>query len=209
LQRLGSDRDHRVDVRLIAASNRNLAEEVREGRLRADFYHRLSVYPLLVPPLRERGRDVLLLSGFFLEENRSRLGLGGLRLDPGAQAALLAYAWPGNVRELEHLLGRSVLKALGRQPQRPRILNLLAEDLDLPGSQGKPVAGAPVGEAASAAEPLGRMSDAVTKLQRELVSSALVRHGHNWAAAARALGMDRANLARLAKRLGLAVGRGA
>ena len=111
------------------------------------------------------------------------------------------------MRELEHLLGRSVLKALGRQPQRPRILNLLAEDLDLPGSQGQPAAS--VGEAASAAEPLGRMSDAVAKLQRELVTSALVMHGHNWAAAARVLGMDRANLARLAKRLGLAVGRGA
>ena len=94
LQRLGSDREHRVDVRLIAASNRNLAEEVRAGRLRADFYHRLSVYPLRVPPLRERGRDVLLLSGVFLEENRSRLGLGGLRL-PDAQAALLALRLAG------------------------------------------------------------------------------------------------------------------
>lgn len=132
LQRLGSDREHHVDVRLIAASNRNLADEVRAGRLRADFYHRLSVFPIWVPPLRERGRDVLLLAGFFLEENRSRLGLGGLRLDADAQSALLVYDWPGNVRELEHLLSRSVLKALGRHAQRPRILSLEARDLDLP-----------------------------------------------------------------------------
>ncbi|MDF9895323.1 UNVERIFIED_ORG: anaerobic nitric oxide reductase transcription regulator [Pseudomonas vranovensis] len=95
LQRLGSDQEHRVDVRLIAASNRDLAEEVRAGRYRADFYHRLSVYPLLVPPLRERGRDVLLLSGYFLEQNRSRMGLGSLRLSPEAQAALIAYNWAG------------------------------------------------------------------------------------------------------------------
>src|SRR5690606_16148675 len=107
LQRLGSDREHRADVRLIVATNRDLAAEVRAGRLRADIYHRLSVYPLAVPALRERGRDILLLSGFFLEENRVRLHLGGLRLDPDAQAALLAYDWPGNVRELEHLIGRS------------------------------------------------------------------------------------------------------
>jgi anaerobic nitric oxide reductase transcription regulator len=82
LQRLGSDQEHRVDVRLIAATNRDLAAEVRNGRYRADFYHRLSVYPLQVPALRERGRDVLLLAGFFLEQNRSRMGLGSLRLSP-------------------------------------------------------------------------------------------------------------------------------
>ncbi|MDK6792817.1 sigma 54-interacting transcriptional regulator, partial [Escherichia coli] len=87
-----------VDVRLIAATNRDLAAEVRNGRLRADFYHRLSVYPLHVPPLRERARDVLLLAGYFLEQNRSRLGLSSLRLGADAQAALLAYDWPGNVR---------------------------------------------------------------------------------------------------------------
>jgi anaerobic nitric oxide reductase transcription regulator len=148
LQRLGSDREHRVDVRVIAASNRNLADEVRAGRLRADFYHRLSVYPLQVPPLRERGRDVLPIGGFFLEEARSRMGLGAVRLDAGAQAALLAYDWPGNVRELEHLLGRSVVKALGRHAQRPRILTLGADDLGLGDAGGGCAARAPVAHAA-------------------------------------------------------------
>lgn len=205
LQRLGSDREHRVDVRLIAASNRNLAEEVRAGRLRADFYHRLSVYPLQVPPLRERGRDVLLLSGFFLEENRSRLGLGGLRLDGSAQAALLAYEWPGNVRELEHLLGRSALKALGRHAQRPRILSLVAEDLDLPEPQGRKDRETDVSSEAkhTKAAPNEHLSDAVESFKRELITAALARHNNNWAAAARSLGMDRGNLARLAKRLGM------
>ena len=144
LQRLGSDKEHQVDVRLIAATNRDLAEEVRNGRYRADFYHRLSVYPLQVPALRERGRDVLLLAGFFLEQNRSRMGLGSLRLTSDAQSALLAYAWPGNVRELEHLIGRSALKALGNCRERPKILSLSAADLDLPNvsvsSSGKRVA---------------------------------------------------------------------
>lgn len=212
LQRLGSDREHHVDVRLIVATNRDLVAEVRAGRMRADIYHRLSVYPLPVPALRERGRDVLMLSGFFLEENRTRLGLGSLRLDREAQAALLAYDWPGNVRELEHLIGRSVLKALGRHRPRPRILTLTATDLGLPewgpstGSvpsahvQGPSVISAPQG--------LG-LRAAVDAFERQWVQDCLERHGYHWAAAARELRMDRANLARLAKRLGLAQNRSA
>jgi anaerobic nitric oxide reductase transcription regulator len=205
LQRVGSDREHRVDVRLIAATNRDLAAEVRAGRLRADFYHRLSVYPLHVPPLRERGRDVLQLSGSFLEEMRSRLGLGGLRLDGDAQAALLAYDWPGNVRELEHLIGRSCLKALGRQQPRPRILTLTAGDLDLAPAGEVPVpAAAREAPAAAAGEVLGKgLRQAVEDYERTLVGECLTRHRQSLAGAARELQVDRANLARLARRLGV------
>lgn len=203
LQRLGSDREHRVDVRVIAATNRDLAREVREGRMRADFYHRLSVYPLQVPPLRERGRDVLPIGGFFLEEARSRMGLGGVRLDAGAQAALLAYGWPGNVRELEHLLGRSVVKALGRHAQRPRILTLSAEDLGLGNAGAATAASAPAAEPAAPASQLG-LRDAVDQLERRMVLDALAQHGQQWAPAARALRIDPANLARMARRLGIA-----
>jgi anaerobic nitric oxide reductase transcription regulator len=87
---------------------------VRDGAFRADLYHRLSVYPVPIPPLRERGDDVLPLAGRFLELNRARLGLRSLRLSPAAESALLAYAWPGNVRELEHVIGRAALKAVSR-----------------------------------------------------------------------------------------------
>ncbi len=112
VQRPGSDRVQKVDVRVIAATNRDLREEVARGRFRADLYHRLSVFPLRVPPLRERGRDVLALAGGFLEENQHRLGARNLRLSPAASQALLAYDWPGNVRELEHLISRAALRAL-------------------------------------------------------------------------------------------------
>ena len=209
LQRLGSDREHRVDVRLVVATNRDLASEVRAGRMRADIYHRLSVYPLPVPPLRERGRDVLLLSGFFLEENRCRLGISSLRLEPDAQEALLAYEWPGNVRELEHLIGRSVLKALGRQSPRPRILSLSAQDLGLPSpdpmsrpwDDDSTSLGAPAAVTKSAV-PAPGLRQTVEAFERRLIEQCLLRHQHNWAAAARELQMDRANLARLARRLG-------
>ena len=213
LQRLGSDRDHTVDVRVVAATNRDLADEVRTGRMRADFYHRLSVYPLVVPPLRERGDDVLLLAGHFLEQNRSRLGLGSLRLDASAQAALLAHDWPGNVRELEHLVARSALKALAglaRLGPRPHIVSLTAKHLDLLAaavvagdSRVLDAADTPLVLARPGAVPadLRRSTDAH---QRQCIEASLMRHPGNWAAAARDLGLHRANLVRLAKRLGLA-----
>ncbi|MBG7617915.1 nitric oxide reductase transcriptional regulator NorR [Herbaspirillum sp. AP02] len=212
LQRVGSDREHRVDVRLIAATNRDLAEEVKRGNFRADFYHRLSVFPIRVPPLRERGRDVLLLAGYFLEQNRARLGLTSLRLSPDAQRALLDYPWPGNIRELEHLVGRSALRALAAQPQRPSILTLDAESLDLRTPLALATdASAAMGNAVTGVNPTGATSellslplrDAVERYERELVGASLERHQGNLAAAARELGLDRANLSRLARRLGL------
>ncbi|UNK50948.1 nitric oxide reductase transcriptional regulator NorR [Lysobacter sp. S4-A87] len=200
LQRVGSDREHHVDVRIIAASNRDLAQEVRDGRFRADFYHRISVYPLQVPPLRERGHDILLISGYFLEENRRRLGLSALRLSADAQTALVAYPWPGNVRELEHLIARSSLRALASRPTRPRILSLEPGDLDLPGERRQ--IDEPPPEPVS--QPPGEsLRDTLAAVERRLIQEALDRHGNNWAAAARSLGLDRANLARSARRLGL------
>ena len=196
---------------MIAATNRNLADEVRAGRMRADFYHRLSVYPLHVPPLRERDSDALLLAGYFLEENRSRLGLGGLRLSAAAQTALLTHAWPGNVRELEHSISRAVLQALSRLPskadtaaKRPRMVQLDAEDF--PGLAPAPQSPAAIHsgvlpQAANAPTGDVGLRDQVTAYERQLVNASLARHPGNWAAAARELHMDRANLQRLAKRL--------
>ncbi|QIL82188.1 nitric oxide reductase transcriptional regulator NorR [Diaphorobacter sp. HDW4A] len=214
LQRLGSDREHHVDVRIIAATNRDLANEVQAGRMRADFFHRLSVYPLQVPALRERDSDVLQLAGFFLEENRSRLALGGLRLDVDAQAALLQHDWPGNVRELEHLLSRAVLKALSRASEsgnrnayRARIVTLRRQDLG-DGMQQRAVASADAALAAPVQTdeehaPVTGLRSAVEHYERQLIAQSLARNGSSWAAAARELQVDRANLQRLARRLGV------
>ena len=208
LQRLGSDREHLVDVRVIAATNRDLADEVRAGRMRADFYHRLCVYPLHVPPLRERDSDTLVLAGSFLEENRSRLQLGGLRLDTAAQAALLRHPWPGNVRELEHCISRAVLQALSRTlapskaSARPRMLSLGAEDL-WDGAAAAPLPPAPATALARTDSSSLGLRDSVQAYERQQVSASLARHHGSWAAAARELQLDRANLQRLAKRLGI------
>ncbi|WP_367848851.1 nitric oxide reductase transcriptional regulator NorR [Rhodoferax sp. WC2427] len=200
LQRLGSDREHRVDVRVIAATNRDLAQEVRAGRYRADFYHRLSVYPLPVPPLRERGHDALLLAGHFLELNRSRLGLGSLRLDADAQAALLAHPWPGNVRELEHLIARSALKAQQGAAPRARIVSVTAAHLGLGQDLAPELQRASL--PADAAAPVD-LRTSVDDHQRQRIAASLQRLDGNWASVARELGLHRANLVRLARRLGL------
>ena len=200
IQRIGSDRQHRVDVRVIAATNRDLKREVAAGRFRSDLYHRLSVYPLVVPPLRERGEDVLLLAGYFLERNQRRLGLRGARLSRGARQWLTQYSWPGNVRELDHTLSRAMIRALSAARSREAVLELTAQHL---GSEG-PVA--PAASPAPAAVPAGdsrALGEAMDAFRRDFVRARLAEHHGNRAAAARSLGLDRGNFHRMLKRLGL------
>ncbi|HSC81130.1 MAG TPA: nitric oxide reductase transcriptional regulator NorR [Chitinolyticbacter sp.] len=198
IQRLGEDRPRRVNVRIVSATNRNLQQAVRDGRFRADLYHRLSVYPVPVLPLRERGNDVLLLAGRFLEINRARLGLRSLRLSPDAELALLGYDWPGNVRELEHVVSRAAIRLLGRGTAHHELAALDAATLDL----------APLPSAEPQAPALPAPSsrgwhDTVEDFERSLLQARLEQAGGNWAAAARSLGIDASNLHKLARRLGL------
>jgi len=201
IQRLGADQPRKVDVRVIAATNRSLRDQVRDGAFRADLYHRLSVYPIPIPPLRERGSDVLLLAGRFLELNRARLGLRSLRLSAAAEEALRSYPWPGNVRELEHVISRAALKAVSRGAARTDIVTLAPELLDLDPSVLPPASpgAAPLAPAAVA----GSLRRQVEACQRQAIHEALAAHQGHWAAAARALGLDASNLHKLARRLGL------
>jgi len=209
LQRVGSDKLHVVDIRLIAATNRNLADEVRQGRFRADLYHRLSVYPLRVPALRERREDIMLLAGAFAEHNRWRIGVPSLRFSENARRALIGYAWPGNIRELEHLMARAALKANKRTTSSlaKQVLTLESEDLDfLEATTDHSSTATPLPHSADSAPPMDFRS-AVDAYKRQLLSDALARHNGNAAAAARSLGLDRANLMRLAARLDTTPGR--
>ena len=115
IQAVGQDKVTKVDVRVIAATNRDLAEEVAAERFRADLYHRLNVYPISAPALRERKGDIELLAGFFVEKLKRKLGLQQLKLANKVLDYLLVYQWPGNVRELEHMLSRAALKASFRK----------------------------------------------------------------------------------------------
>jgi len=111
LERLGGKQTIRIDVRLIAATNRNLEEQVRTGHFREDLYYRLNVFPILLPPLRERLEDIEPLTKFFVDKYSRNNGKKILKIAPNALQQLRGYTWPGNVRELEHLIERSVLLA--------------------------------------------------------------------------------------------------
>ncbi|WP_129141335.1 nitric oxide reductase transcriptional regulator NorR [Modicisalibacter coralii] len=220
IQPLGSERVQRVDVRVIAVTNRDLAAEAAAGRFREDLYHRLGAFPLQVPPLRERREDMPLLVGSFLADNRVRLGVSNLRLAAEAEAALLAWHWPGNVRELEHTLGRAALRALGERlgervrdhgadSRRQAVIRIERHHLDLPTDEPAATTTPPERSAATGSDGPATRGDwpvlrqATEDFQRRYIDEALDAHDGNWAATARTLGLDSGNLHRLARRLGL------
>ena len=110
-ERVGAEKTRKVDVRIIAATNRDLAAEAAAGRFRKDLYYRLSVFPIEIPPLRERREDILPLAEHFLKLHRRNLGRPHLAFEDDHRRRLLAYDWPGNVRELQHVIERAVILA--------------------------------------------------------------------------------------------------
>jgi anaerobic nitric oxide reductase transcription regulator len=182
IQRVGDDRSLRVDVRVLAATNRDLREEVLAGRFRADLFHRLSVFPLSVPPLRERGDDVILLAGYFCEQCRLRLGLSRVVLSAGARNLLQHYRFPGNVRELEHAIHRAVV--LARATRNGDEVILEAQHFAFPEVTLPPP------EAAAVPVVKQNLREATEAFQRETIRQALAQNHHNWAACARMLETD-------------------
>jgi formate hydrogenlyase transcriptional activator len=108
-ERLGSTRTHRVDVRLVAATNRDLTQMANRGEFRTDLYYRLNVFPLLLPPLRERREDIPALVTHFVEILGRRMGREIEHISPETMSALSSYQWPGNIRELQNLIERAVI----------------------------------------------------------------------------------------------------
>jgi anaerobic nitric oxide reductase transcription regulator len=209
IQPVGKDDIQTIDVRVLAATNRDLKKEVEEGRFRADLYHRLSVYPIHVPPLREREGDIPLLTGYFLEHARRRLGLTNLKLTPEALDIINQYYWPGNIRELEHVINRATLRARASQgKQGNNIISVgIADISELNMAYSQTIeqdSNAPLQTSIHIDYQLG-LRDATDRFQAKVVRQALVNSDFNWAKAGRVLGIDRANLTRLAKRLGIEV----
>jgi NtrC-family two-component system response regulator AlgB len=134
IEGIGSDRTHTVDVRVVAASSRNLEAEVAAGRFRHDLFYRLNVIAFTLPPLRERAQDILLFADWMLKKLSIGSGRPEFRLSPDASAALVSYRWPGNIRELHNALRRAAILARSE---------VIAPD-DLPDSISHPVATAPV-----------------------------------------------------------------
>jgi two-component system response regulator AtoC len=113
IRRLGDTRDTKVDTRIVAATHRDLAAEVKAGRFREDLFYRLNVLPIVVPPLRSRREDIALLIDHFVARNNARLGTAIRGVDPEARRILMEYSWPGNVRELENTIERAMVLCEG------------------------------------------------------------------------------------------------
>lgn len=209
IQPVGQDAVELVDVRIIAATNRDLREEAEDGRFRADLYHRLSVYPIRVPRLQERIGDVQILSGYFVEQTRRKLGIQQLKISADAILHLEQYNWPGNVRELEHVISRAALKARARQHNTAIIVISLKDcgtlhNLQTQESEYKAHL---INETPKEinVEKISSLREQTEHFQRNLILTALQQEDGNWAGAARKLSTDRANLNRIAKRLNIKV----
>ncbi|WP_175404869.1 nitric oxide reductase transcriptional regulator NorR [Marinomonas sp. FW-1] len=211
IQAVGKDQIRKVNVRIIAATNRHLEAEVAENRFRADLFHRLSVFPIHVPPLRERQGDVPVLAGFFAERFRRKLGLQQLTLSASAIDMLEAYHWPGNVRELEHVISRAALFSKAETVKTGQTNGItIISPAHLTGLQIDNSIQEKIQSNETLRPITGHQETIDLRLeteayQRNMIRKALETNEGNWTKAAQQLSMDRANLARLAKRLGVVV----
>jgi DNA-binding NtrC family response regulator len=182
VRRVGSLRDQKVDVRIVAATHRPLETLVQEQRFRSDLYFRLRVVELVVPPLRERGADILLLARHFLAVHGARYGKPGLRFSATTERALAAHSWPGNVRELRNVVEQAVLLAAG-------------PTLELEPARLSPVTSAPpqsaAAQSAGAAVDAAPESSRLDRAERALMLESLETTQWNVSRAARLLGVSR------------------
>jgi transcriptional regulator with GAF, ATPase, and Fis domain len=200
-ERVGSSEPIGVDVRILAATHQDLEGLIRQGRFRTDLFYRLNVFPLVLPPLRERGEDIPELVQYFLREAARRSGKPVPQLDDDALAVLKQHPWPGNVRELENVIERAVVVAEGPVVT---VAELPEEVLRAVEAEG-PVA-VPNGEGGLMMVPargLRRERGERNRREREQILRALAAAGGNKAEAARALGLARSTLVSRLKRLGL------
>jgi two-component system nitrogen regulation response regulator NtrX len=186
---VGGTSSVKVDVRIIAATNKDLPTEIRAGRFREDLYFRLNVIPISVPPLRDRDNDIALLAEHFMAEFAREYGRRPKRLDPGAATGLRSYRWPGNVRELRNVIERLMIMVPG---------DTIAFS-DLAFLDG--------GAITAAEEPGGHtmpLHEARERFERDYILRALAAQHGNISRTAEALGVERSNLYRKMKAFGIA-----
>jgi two-component system, NtrC family, response regulator HupR/HoxA len=191
-RRLGETTDRQVDVRIVAATHQSLEELVQAGRFRADLYYRLSVFPIHLPPLRERREDIELLAYHFIDRFNEDLGRGVQSIPRPVLIDLLARPWPGNVRELQNLIQRLMVLSQGKELAAPPASLGQAAAPTLPGTVADP---AP----ASSVPPFQTLGE----VERDYIRHVLQHFGGNQVQAARLLAMNRNTLRWRMKKLGV------
>jgi Nif-specific regulatory protein len=177
---VGATHTKHVDVRIVAACNRNLEQEVSGGRFREDLYYRLKVFPIRVPPMRERRDDIPLLAGHFLARYTKEIGKPVEGFSQGAMELLMSYDWPGNVRELENEIQRIVIQADPGGFVTPELLSPRVRRVE--------------GIIAQAGATRGTLKEMVEQVEKYFLVEALREHGNNKTSAAKALGITREGL---------------
>jgi two-component system, NtrC family, nitrogen regulation response regulator NtrX len=190
VERIGGEKPVTVDVRVVVATHRDLEELAKQGAFRRDLYHRIHVFPIVLPALRERPEDIPGLVEHFARQVCAQNGWKPLRFAPEAIAVLHQYAWPGNIRELRNVVERLLLLAEGE-------VDGVAVELALPNA--KRVAGGP----ASAISSHGPLSERVTRFERETVLAELERNHHHVTNTAKALGLERSHLYKKCQQLSI------
>ncbi len=179
----------KVDVRILAATNKDLPTEIRAGRFREDLYFRLNVIPIFVPPLRDRESDIRLLAEHFMAELAREYGKRPKRLDPGAAAGLRSYRWPGNVRELRNVIERLIIMVPGETIALSDLAFLDGMPIALPHEEG---------------EAQESLHDARERFERDYILRALAAQQGNISRTAEVLGVERSNLYRKMRAFGIA-----
>ncbi|HEV2695885.1 MAG TPA: sigma-54 dependent transcriptional regulator [Verrucomicrobiae bacterium] len=189
--RVGGIEELRVNVRLIAATNRDIAQAISTGDFREDLYHRLNVVQFNLPPLRERGEDVLLLAGHFLKLFRTKMSKNVTGFSSGAQHKLLAQRWPGNVRELRNVIERALILETGHEIQPADLPDFSVE--------------ARFQKAVSAAAPDESLDDALGRHEREIIQTALEQNNFSLTRTAERLKLTRHALRYRMQRLNMKI----
>ncbi|HRD92011.1 MAG TPA: sigma-54 dependent transcriptional regulator [Accumulibacter sp.] len=192
VERVGGKKPVLLDIRVVATSNRDIADAVAKGLFREDLFYRLNVFPLLIPALRQRREDIAPLARHFLAEHGARAGRPGLRLSASAEAALRQYGWPGNVREMENVMQRAVILAAGDAVDLDA-LHLAATAAVDPAAAREPARAASATDAARP-PPVPRTGDNMREVEREHILETLAAVGGSRTLAGQRLGMSERTL---------------
>jgi transcriptional regulator with GAF, ATPase, and Fis domain len=190
VERIGGDKPIAVNVRVVVATHRDLEARVREEKFRQDLFHRIYVFPLVLPPLRERGEDIAALVQHFAEQVCAQNSWKAVPFSAEAMEALQSYPWPGNVRELRNMVERLMLLATEGS------VDLATVQMALPKAPGGAVS-------AAAVTGSGPLADRVQSFEREVILAELKRSHHNMSMAAKSLGLERSHLYKKAEQLGI------
>jgi DNA-binding NtrC family response regulator len=190
VERIGGDKPVSVNVRVVVATHRDLEARVREEKFRQDLFHRIYVFPLALPPLRERREDIPALVDHFAAQVCAQNGWKPVPFTPAAMQALQSHQWPGNVRELRNMVERLMLLATDGQ------VDLTTVQMALPKTSSS-------GGAVPTAVGAGPLADRVQSFEREVILAELKRSHQNMSVAAKALGLERSHLYKKAEQLGI------